>query len=453
MNINKSNISKRILYSNLVVIISFLVLSISIPAATAERSNGGLDIYEDSHIIQIYQVEDPQDVLVVYETIVMNNSADITYSGTLLFEIQSPMYVTVRLNASEQVEASKINDNLYSIQLPENYTIEPGKGLGLTVEYAVLIPPESIKNFNLKKTFKYSSNLVMLVVYPIDGYEAKGIGIELSKATTESFAGAYISPHFTPVTVTPDESYTIVFSELPEQSSSTDSSGSTGNSTTLIVVFLILLLIVAILIINFYFRKGKSRRKGKESKPRRKESKPEGKSSTGQITMTAAVRKKAPGTGKKVRKDTGHREPPAGAVSIEDEREKLIQDKKNVLVVRKKLKNDLKLNKITKEKYGEKDKKYQARLKEINKVILKLDRKHEQGEEYLDKKSVSTLSPGSSVAALEERKKTLLSVLKHLEKDFEEGNITEDLYDELKSDYKQEAVDILKQLDEMKKAN
>jgi hypothetical protein len=423
---------KRILFSNLVLLITVLVLSTCIQTATAERSNGGLDIYEDSHIIQIYQVEDPQDVLVVYETIVMNNSADITYSGTLLFEIQSPMYVTVRLNASDQVEASKINDNLYSIQLPENYTMDPGQGLGITLEYAVLIPPESIKNFNFEKTFKYDSNLVMLVVYPIDGYEAKGIGIELSKATTESFAGAYISPHFTPVTVTPDESYTIVFSEITTQSSSSDTTKSSDNTSTIILILLIILVVAVILIINMYTRKKKSGSKQSAQKAGLA-------TGTTKPKVSSVKKKSAPKS--------------AGAIPIEDERRKLIEEKKKVLAAKKKLRNDLKSNKISKDKYLEKDKKYQARLKEINKNILKLDRKHDQGEEYLDKKSASALSSGSSVAALEERKKTLLSVLKHLEKDYEEGNITEELYGELKGDYKQEAVDILKQLDEMKKAS
>ena len=122
-----------------------------------------------------------------------------------------------------------------------------------------------------------------------------------------------------------------------------------------------------------------------------------------------------------------------------------------ILQKKKRFKNDLKAEKITKEEFDSKEKKLQAQLKDVNKRIAKLDRLSASGS---DVSIAGTGVPASApkrteIDELKERKETLLSVIKHLEGEYKNGIITEEMYEQLKAEYKKEAIEVLKRIDEL----
>jgi hypothetical protein len=85
-------------------------------------------------------------------------------------------------------------------------------------------------------------------------------------------------------------------------------------------------------------------------------------------------------------------------------------------------------------------------------IYLELKEKYKQ--KFKDMESNKNGSSKNSEKRIEEltyKKKTMLKTISQLESDYKNGEIPKELYDELSSGYKKEAVNILKELDQLKK--
>jgi hypothetical protein len=432
-----NNVSLKFAFFSSVLIL-FLMISL-LPTSAADNGSVGPKIIKDAHIIQLIQMEESPSVIRVIETLTYNNTGDETFNGTLLLRAIDPMFVQVFIGTNTiPIRPPKIDDDLFAFDLPENYSIEPNEPFEITVETAVSFPQNSPNIMIYEKKIEYDTDLIMLVIWPLGGYEVQGGGIELTKATSESFAGAYVSPHSSLVPAYKGDLYTITFKEIEVEKQSVETSDS---SDEMIYIFAVLIVIGLGLVLHLILRR---RRKGEAPKDIRS-GVPAGKTGTAAVTKVGSVTKST------TKKPEGAVKDSDGENRLDRKRQKLIDEKKKILLSKKQLKSDYKSNTISKDVFNEMDNKYQTKLKEINKDISKLDRQIEKTGALpgVGAQAVSKGAVKGEEKKLLERKKTLLSVIKNLEKRHEAGELPDEVFDEMKSEYKQEAIEVLKKLDDI----
>jgi hypothetical protein len=432
-NSRKMNGRNTLLIITILLILGTFASVSSSSGATGTRAD--TDLVVTSQIIQVYQLEESPNIIVFQETLALNNTSTGNYTGMVRFFIQDPMYVLCVLNNTIELNTFPVSDDIFAVELSGNNTMRPWQNFQLFVEYAISFEDEELPDvMNIRREVQYETRLVMYIIRPVRNYEVEGTGITLNKATSAEFEGAYVSPHSPPVTASRGDVIELEFSRPPiEDKDGGDPSGSLFYA----IVFLMVLIAMALAILIVTRRRRAALEKYSKSPaskgPVRKSSSKSGSGTPG----------KAKGGGRKIKADAKS----PGAQSPEEKRKKLVGEKKKLLEAKKKLKTWLKEEKITRDEYSKLDNKYKLKIKEINKRISRLDQQASTGDEPETKEKEGDREMNILLA----RKKTLLNVLKNLEKDHDEGTIPEDVFEELRSEYKQEAIKILKNIDELQK--
>jgi len=435
-NIGSINVKKSI-WLGLLIIILFSAFSFQ-PAAVASGTRADSDLVINSHIIQVFQLDESPNIIVFQETMTINNTSNSNYTGTVLFSVQNPMYMICVLNDSIELNAFKVVDGIFAVELVGNNTISSWQNFELFLEYAINFESESKPQLmTIDKEIQYKTSLIMYIIRPVGDYEVSGNGITLTKATSAEFAGAYVSPHSPPVSAERGDKIGLEFIKNPEESDEP----ANDFSMLLIAAIIIILLIVITLAFMIISRK----QRNKATTHTKKAGVKSGHKEVGTRAGLAVERKK----GLKTTNDT-EKKSSTGAGG-QGQRQKLVEDKKKILQAKKKIKTWQKSGKLSSEEFTRMDIKYKAKLKDINKKITRLDKQTGSGKIELDADSGERLKTGSDkeLDVLLARKKTLLSVIKNLERDYKAGTLPDDVYDELKTEYKQEAIEVLKKIDEL----
>jgi hypothetical protein len=434
---------KKLAAKSLMIIILLSLFASTMSAAGATESRVEQALVKNSHIIQVFQLVESPEIIVFQETMSFNNTSDNVYTGTILFSIMDPMYVNVLLNSTIELTPWQISDGLFAVELSGNNSIEPSQVFNIFVEYAKNYPEDETDNMRFQKEMQYNTQLIMLIVRPITGFIVVGEGIELSKATTAEFEGAWISPHFEPVSAQPGDKFGAVLTKSSASDSLTRSNDDSSNIPLYIMIILIASVIIVFAVVLY------SRRKNYSPPPEAPAR--ISKHVAGRKTAASQEPKSGGATTAKKRRMESVGDPSLERMAVK-KRQKLIAEKKKLLEAKKQIKSWNKTEKLSDDEFTKMDEKYKQKIKDTNKKIKKLDKQIESGR--FDRDGVEPVGKSTGdekeLNVLIARKKTLLSVIKNLEKDYESGTLPDDVYEELKAEYKQEAIEVLKKIDDYK---
>lgn len=333
------------------IFVLFCIISIQ-SASSAQVYQVDKDIVMNSQVIQIFQLVDAPNVLLVVETKSINNTGTDTYDGTILLSVKNnPMYVSVNYSRSENLNTIKLEDDLFSVEVNGNYSLEPGDSVEIIVQYQIGYPSEEEKDFLFNKEILYETRALLVIATPVQGYIVEGNDIDLQKATTDQFTGSYYSPHDNPIHAQGGDEFSLRFRVKPaEPSEPRDDYGLLGDWGNILAIGLFLIIVGA-------------------------------------------------GVGM-------------------------------LLIARSKKKDQ-----------------------DYNKSLEELPEPERQGKKSSKassaKKTKSEKAGSTKKSKLLERKKTVLTVLKDLEKRYESGDLPEDIYTEMKNEYKKEAIEIMKKIDSL----
>ena len=431
------DISKHltIVFSGLIILTCFNFFSVGSVSGTTIAEGTGLVV--EYHIIRIDQDPSSPNVFMITETITFNNTKDQVYDGPVYFWLMEPIQIRVIIN-DVVYKPVKIGESLYSLDLSGIAQLEPNGFMELTLIYAVEFQ-ERTNRFEYVKEFQYTTDAIMVAVFSVSGYEVESKEIELTRMES-----AYVIPHQTGDVRLPSasagETIEIIISK--ESHEGTEETGFFSNMSGGELFILVLFIMIMIGLIIHVSR----RREKEEGLNKQRASKDTGrdKGFHTAITRKSSIESKSDSAHKEVVEVTSSED-------LEKERKDLISEKKKVLLSKKRLKKDFKAELLTSDMFNDMNDKYQMKLKDINKKILKMDRRIE--DERVKPKAGSTgeklhnAKYGKNKLAV--RKRTLLSVLKYLDQNYENGNIPIDIYEELKAEYKKETVEVLKAIDQI----
>jgi hypothetical protein len=249
----------------------------------------------------------------------------------------------------------------------------------------------STKNAIFEKETLYNINTLYPVVYHLsdDTVEiSDNLGIMRSLWNDQIDRNEFVAEAFN---VEPDEKLEITLEWTPGPED-----GGSSNATSYSIIFLIIAVIVIIAVAAVY------RNKTSSKKPRAED--------------------------KHIFKDSsgGRDSPPRDSSKVEQ-----IKSLHNAI---KNLDIDFKQGNIPEPIYLELKEKYKQKFKDME-----------------SNKSGSSRTSEKRIEELTYKKKTMLKTISQLESDYKKGEIPKDLYKELSTGYKKEAVDILKELDTLRK--
>ena len=128
-------------------------------------------------------------------------------------------------------------------------------------------------------------------------------------------------------------------------------------------------------------------------------------------------------------------------------KEDLLKEKKSLQKMIKRTESDLSSGLIDKKTAEKMKNEYQAQIDDLDKKLK--DRFQNQNINKLKTKSTPDYKK-ENIKKLEEQKKEVLTAIKKVEKEFEDGVISKNDYEHFRAAYKKRAIEILKEIDKMK---
>jgi hypothetical protein len=133
----------------------------------------------------------------------------------------------------------------------------------------------------------------------------------------------------------------------------------------------------------------------------------------------------------------------SGAMKTEDRTglEDLEAKRMKILVSLKKLEKEYESGDLPEDLYDELKGKYKVKAIEVMKEINKIKNSQVSNSEFDEE---------SNLAELDKKKKQILLAIKKIEREYDSGDLPENLYDELKGKYKEKAIEVMKEIDSIK---
>jgi hypothetical protein len=412
----------------------------------------------DNHYLFILQGS--ENGFDIEEWVTFNNTGNESYDGKVYMWSQPEPGCTfdgiVKFDAVINDSYKSImpypSGNFLVVDLGDyNISIKPGEPL--LIEFAYHLTYKAKDLFNFSKTFLYNNSNVIVMIKPYNDLKAEGVGIEL---IYNEESNTYATQHTQKYKREISDSVTFRFSKISQSNNGDPTNGdSTSSSDNLIFgmskesfqILLVLIIIIICIIITFIVRSYRQKDLQETSKGNR-EIRPRAGRNMGNSRKSSTHRK-----GPKAHRDdvtpasTGKRKSRTKSKpeSSNESRSALVSEKKKILKTKNRLKNDYKDDLISKETYDKIRSEYKQKLKILNKKITKLD-KTEEEEKPLRIKS-EEMSP--ELEKLHAKKEKILKAIKKLESDKAAGELDPDLYDEMSSSYKKQAIQILQEIDEI----
>jgi uncharacterized membrane protein len=430
----------------IISILILLLLIISIfPLSTAQHpSEDGMPDYaesvaNDTHYIfnTLYR----QDTLEIEEWIWFTNTGNENFTGNMYVWSQ-PQDILTRINKfgiivngsflAVHVYPSEFSPNFIYFNLTEyGINIEPQKTLQLVYNYTLGYP--STNKFTYTRIFLYDNSDVIIMINANKNYNVEGVVDDSGKLTLEPVdSKTYITKHDETLSVDQGQSLSFIFTQ--KESGDEDGSDQESLLENELLWVIIIIVLIAIMIL-FRYRRSRNLDQELDQEVRaKKRSKPSSVKAAG-----IAKQKKV----KPPRKVKDEKKKKDASGNIEDTRRKVNLEIKKILKITDRLKKDHKNGLISKEMYDKLRDEYKPKLKKLRKEKDRLDKIKED----------QATGKAPELNELLKKKKTILNAINKLDEDRESGTISKDLYNDMMPVYKNQAVEILEKIDNLKGRN